>query len=1126
MTKLRLVSPTPGLQSLQGAYSRNILRLEETAEEMSADGSDLGEEIRRINSEQKEMSRSRENSIQSSHQGEIDVVKRGPSYRVGSGDSRSRTGSGSIVDVNGAARWGGYSPGGYFNSPVGSVRSGGSGSNMDMNRKASASGSSRLAQMVEPTQEGRPLDSPLAQSHSSLHSQENEEHTVERQPSQSSFAKRYDQIAGQIEDSLAEVPPSPPKHASGLLDKSVLDGSLDHFTSRPVTPPLRPRSADTFQEAQVAFKDFDGVHFSPGTEEFVELDADGNEVRRVSARRSSGAFSLGAASMLRTPHDARPISYAEPPPADGMVYYPAPVPRMLNLPKRLSQLPAASVQAKRRTQVLSQLPDEARHSAYWIPPIAVGSDSATQRSHRSQGSGSIRSGSGGQHSSDQQPRGMLNERMSIANLNNLPPQLRASIYFDHQSVGQEVEVKSESAVATLDSILAASATAPVSAFTDHPFAGDVRRSVFAPEQVAKRRSTAPLAQQARNAPASAEAEEKKMKRRSSSIGRLLRRNSSGNDLAEQLSRNGSRLSLMTDGGRKLQKRRSQMSIAAGDELDRQSYAVRTPGNEISEMDFAEGGLIGRVQNPEVEQEGETSMSRSRPVTAMSGSRQLEEGDAIEDDFKEAEAGEDVEEPDPVYAAPSTLLAELQIRKAAQKKRGKTAATSFPQGMHSTLLQLDAVEQINKEKRKKHKVALTWEGETYDADGAEQDEDVPLGMLFPSKHGQTPRNVGDGKDWDRPLGLMERREMEDNEPLASRRNRMLGLPPSHGREQIADQRATTMPNMSDTHLAGQPDAPPEGQEEDEAAVETLGHRLRRLRTKDALDTAISDVAPKPGSRPVSTFTDDVLSQFGGLDGAEGKGKGKAPEIRDSRESQPAEAGAQEEETLGQRRARLQREREEQPTTTTERPPIISSNSMGHLLAENPTGTRKSSKNYEPSQGTLLHASASAQARQKQQIRNTNVRSSSYGLDKPVVSSRPQNQQREHTVRSALPGMPHPGMALAPGVYNNGVGAQTTPAFGVNGQSGYFASPTAMPPAGRVVYPQTYQPTYQHNPLAYQALTGSPAHMGAFGFPNMGIPGYGYGTPQQMSYAQMGFGMEEPLDPKQRAAIDRWRASVMQ
>ena len=464
-------TPTRELSTRQGAFTSNILRLEQSAERMSEGGSDISEEIRRMN--EMERQRSRQNSIQSSNQGEYI-----PGRTVPLDDSTSRSGSQarSIVDVNGSARWGGYSPGGYVTSPVGSVRSGGSwaaAGHASMHRKPSTS--SRLAQMIEPVLEGRPLDSPLAPSSSSYMGAG----SVSRQASQashvseSSFSKRYDQIAEQIHERLESVPPTSPREEFGETFRR--DGHEDNDGQRPgtATPPPRPASSGTYREAQLAFKDFDGVHFSPETDEFVALDEEGNEVRRVSARNSSGNLTMSAASMLRTPQ-GRPISYAAPPPGEDMVYYPAPVPRMLNLPKRLSQLPAASVQAKRRTQVLSQLPPEARQSAPWLSQTDLHGSGKSQRS----GSGSYgRPGSALDlhQTNTKQSRGALDERMSIANLQNLPPQLRASVFFDHQSIAQNIDIQHESAVATLDNILAASVMAPVSAFTDHPFAGDVRK---------------------------------------------------------------------------------------------------------------------------------------------------------------------------------------------------------------------------------------------------------------------------------------------------------------------------------------------------------------------------------------------------------------------------------------------------------------------------------------------------------------------------------------------------------------------------------------------------------------------------------------------------------------------------
>jgi len=487
-------------------------------------------------------------------------------------------------------------------------------------------------------------------------------------------------------------------------------------------------------------------------------------------------------------------------------------------------------------------------------------------------------------------------------------------------------------------------------------------------------------------------------------------------------------------------------------------------------------------------------------------------------------------------------------------------------MHSTLLEMDAVEEINQRKRQHQRVALAWEDQGEPAEEHDEDDDVPLGMLFPAKNGATSRKTGDDRDWNRPLGLMAKRELEDNEPLASRKNRLQGLPPSFGRMQSSDKLVSTsiMPSMSQLHLAGQPDAPPEGEEANEGEAEhegeTLAQRLRRLKTKSVLDTAISDVAPKAGSRPVSTFADDLLSQFGGLDVKE------TPTTKSNPAEKPkaTDAGAEEEaeeETLGQRRQRLQREREasgeQQPAGAAARPNLNrSSTSLADLLAANPIVARKSSREQKLVEGTLLHASARDQAKAKADLINTNTRSTSLYLDKALVDSRrPPHAVREPTAMTTggLLGNPPNGFGAAggfagglynkPGLASHHQPLQTsasTPKFGMNGQNSYFASPTAMLPYGGAVYGMQYpQQQAMMNPaLAYQAMAAGGAGGAAYGFPPAGaygafgggghmmggMPYGGMGMPMGMGMG-MGF-TEEQLDPNQRAAIDQWRLSVAQ
>ena len=77
---------------------------------------------------------------------------------------------------------------------------------------------------------------------------------------------------------------------------------------------------------------------------------------------------------------------------------------------------------------------------------------------------------------------------------------------------------------------------------------------------------------------------------------------------------------------------------------------------------------------------------------------------ITDLIRPAEETEELMEPDneelPYGDQPTTLLAELQMRKKQQQSRTKTAAKAYPDGMQSTLLQLDAVAQIEAKARKK------------------------------------------------------------------------------------------------------------------------------------------------------------------------------------------------------------------------------------------------------------------------------------------------------------------------------------------------------------------------------------------------------------------------------------------
>ncbi|GAM87850.1 hypothetical protein ANO11243_058780 [Dothideomycetidae sp. 11243] len=638
----------------------------------------------------------------------------------------------------------------------------------------------------------------------------------------------------------------------------------------------RPGSSDTFRQANLLFQDFDGVHFSPANEEFIATDEHGNIVGRIPLEEASEA--LIQQEML-IPPDPHRLTIAQPPPLDNMVYYPAPVPRILNLPKRLSSgRPQSGFIGQRKSQSMLFAP-------------------------RSDTRNTLRLGA-----MDFEPQQEISSMASMNRISNVPPQLRASLFFDRPAERQSINIQSDSAVATLESILQASATAPVSVFTDHPIVGRAGADVYAKERPTKRNTMSkPLVADARN-------------------------------------------SVATFGN------------AAGDSARRRSASVLLEGHTETVDD---NGLPRRQEVTEAEH---THLNK-----------QLDNETYYDEYPEEAVEGDDEELEDPdmgsVYAQPTTLLAELQMRKAQQKSRNRTAATAFPNGMHATLLELDAVAQVESRKRKNHKVALAWEDPAVQAtQDDDADADVPLAVLYPNKNGLAHRKPGES-EWDRPLGLMERRQLEDNEPLSRRRNRLLGINPrSASRLNLSAEPSPTgsispRPFGSSSHLG-------EGQNDSDEDI-PLAERKRRLQQKAALDEALGDVSRDSKS----TFEADVLSVFG-VSGAE----------------KPTEEAGKEnaQETLGQRRERMQREKSGLtiPTTTSQtegpRPALRQSTSLANLLGSNPLDPNSERLNRRnitsPAPGSLLGRHETVAAQQKAQLRQHNSRKSSY-QDGPHTASMP-------------------------------------------------------------------------------------------------------------------------------------------
>ncbi|KAJ4360603.1 uncharacterized protein N0V89_001169 [Didymosphaeria variabile] len=1050
-----LQHPTPDLQSLQGAYIGNIERLEEHAERMSEKGSDLGEEIRKLQLEQK-LSDSRRSSLLSAS------VAEEPIRHV---DTRSRGAStssftNSIVDLNGAARWGGYSPGGYLASPTGSLHSSTS-QPTALQRQRSNSKASRLDQIMRVDEEEETMEkieehpgSPPLQRHDS-ESQYSASHREQSPPltrprSVSSFTRQYNEMAQELKQEL--------RNSVILADtyeqqQTEPGASYYEHPDLPDRPPTAA-STDTTHKLRTLWQDFDGTHCPDTVPEEEPLPSQGNGSRDSSMLKSAPS----------------PPPQGAPPPDNNMVYYPAPVPRMLNLPQRLSKVPNANVQARRRTQLLESMQSENRKSAPWLSEM--GASPTSPKTNR-----------------------------KSKNLANMPPQLRASAYFDAPAPAQEFEVKGESAQDTLNNILEASAHAPVSAFTDHPYAGHVGDEIYGQEK-RKHKRTGSKANEL----------DKLESRKSRSSLNLLdtRRNSSGDALNKLKKHNSSAdLNLLT-----VRATESRMSL--GDELENHDPDARGP-------------------DPEDE----------HAVHSVDGDHEH----AVDDE--DGEEGE--EEPEEqFFVAPTTLLAELQMRKAQQKTRNLTAATAFPNGMHATLLELDAVAEIEKKKRLKKKVNLAWEAQAPADEDADSDDDVPLGMLYPGREGLVNKRHGAPAkdDWDRPLGLMAQREIENAEPLNQRRTRLFG---NNRNTKLMDpaKRNTTFTELngpSQQHLAVPTSTTPQPESEEDEG-ETLAQRIRRMKDQQALDEAVVDVRKSTVS---NDFATELMSQFG-------FGEEEKPKTAAS----PANDG--EEETLGQRRARLQAEAlargDANPHGT--RPPLRASMSMADVLGAHPIDPNNSARKVSDEQllsslpqGSLLHQNAVKQERRRVSRMDMNQRSSTYNLEQPLlgegVGRASEDQPLGAKIQAykdrmagagvatpmtapALSGIPmmNPSMSsvnlLGAGGQRNSYFPQAPPQQPMMGMNGYGMMPQQM---------MGMQMNMMGVPMNGMQGMGYP-QVGPMGMPgmrqssminlpsmsmggmNMGVMQPGMGMPPNMGTIMM----EPPMDPRQRDAIDRWRSAVM-
>ncbi|KAF4508472.1 hypothetical protein G6O67_004845 [Ophiocordyceps sinensis] len=850
--------PGSDLMMPSGSPSGNIAQLEATAERLSMTSS-IDDAIRDLHGELK-----RSDSNNDEAAAAVEQLR------------QHLSASSSIVSTNTAARQGGYSPAAFVMSPThslsGRLRSGSKGTagrpDLDYDPILSRHASDRSARSAKMSLAEISESEPVSLTQAALDEAD---------------------VAPPIEEFMDERTLMLPPDDHDLSNAGAFCHMRGNHAHAEVPLPLRIRgqpvagdlgredddtrctsshSNNTFQQCRDAFVDFDGVHWEPEHAEDVLIPFEIEQHLPTSRE------------PLICP--TRPQQYLDPETGQEMKFYPARVPAMLNVPQKLSSKVKTVQRNERQSKVLSvmmdangqlpspeapwQIPEpesnkplampEATYQS-WLPdpvagqrdsfalfdPVAGQRDSSAPLAPTSPSKGQgARSSNGDEEpttTAGTEPEGLAytlrrpqrlsaldpEKRKSRASfLTKLPPQLRASAFFDLPSVTANVEIKDGSAMATLDSILDASATAPVSAFTDHAFVGKLGLEVYGKKKKHKsRKSTATLGT------LSAEPEPEPRPKKRSSLMWLRKHNSTNN----------------------IDEKKRPRSMASAPVL-----GAGAESGEAEDRKWADGS------------------------------------NSVHDEATEAESGSDKEseEDDEAYhGPPTTLLAELQLRKQEQQQRKKNMGSGFPNGIHATLLEMDTVAETQRKHRQTKRVNLAWEepGAHVDQNGSD-DEDVPLAILAAMHHGAKNR-----ADLERPMGLMERRALEDNEPLSRRRARLQGLdtlPAALQKRQsvMSFPALGAAENRSPRPAMGTVLSPASGPDEDAGDNETLGARRRRLAAPEG------DDAKLPQARPISSsFSTELLSQFGDLDKAEAKSAGDKADA-------PQEATG--EETLGQRRRR--------------------------------------------------------------------------------------------------------------------------------------------------------------------------------------------------------------------------------
>ncbi|KAK1772887.1 hypothetical protein QBC33DRAFT_584371 [Phialemonium atrogriseum] len=1159
--------PAPDLNTRSGAYLGNIAALEATAERLSMTSSiedairDAHDELKRSDSQRSSILRANRASRAASDAGSTSGL---PHLTVLSRQS-------SILSTNNAARLGGYSPAGYVMSPNHSLSN--ASSRLRSGSKASSSGApppateimdyltlspdigsgedlgfmsrhgpgkSSVRSVVSaklPLAEIAEMEPPMTLTQDALdeadRAAEAHEDTTDEDATIRASAFQYIDIdvglglgrALELDDIDAAadaqevMQPMLPSDYMGLPSPNRLQlhqpDSYVHYGNFEHERPTTAESGMTLEQAETAFGDFDGVHCDPEVLDFPE----------PLPRKPSPRQTPRAPQPPRAPAP-RPTSYFDAATGQQMLFYPARVPAMLNLPPKLSKNSVPTARKKVRSQILSAMPTESRESRVWLPdPLEslgdMGSPLMGEESSGHDPAGLVSPGdipspeivpkpdqllaghsrhpseTGTIVPSDSQKRDIQRQSRMMESENrkshmpvsgDLAPQLRASVYFDLPPEAPIIEVKDGSATATLDSILNASAIAPVSAFVDHTFAGKLGAEVYGREKKAKKKGKEPA-----------------------SMGHK---------------RGGSGVTML--GVAEPKKRASILSLMVGGRQNSETLDVDVDGRRTALGVAGEGG-IRRVSS-----DGSSATGHDQPLTSPGQPLPREENEKPEEEDGKEEQDEDDEDDDEdddqYQGPPTTLLAELQLRKQQQKLRTRPVHKVYPNGLHSTLLELDTVAEVERKQRKGKRVNLAWEDPTANPDPVEDenDDDVPLGMLYAAK-AAAAANGGNRSTVDisavmseihRPLGLMERRDMEENEPLSRRRDRLQGRDLGSSLNLNTLQKRMSMMTLTQGGLGARTQSrlmlPLQQQEslsvagddalgaeaDPEIEGETLAERRRRLNAETL-----------PRARPVSgAFSAELLGQFDDLDedeaGADPKGKGRE-RIPTKSPDQDKEA---DEETLGQRRRRLQAEREAREREmgpggnpiARSRTPLSRPMSMANILGAHPLDgggaqqQRVVQQDPREQQRQRVEAEAArAQRERDAQMAAMRAQMPQY-LTGPAVGAA-NGGYMSGRFNDGLGGGVGSGQSL---VYGPGAAQQRMAMY--SGAAGYGVGPAGsanMAPASAYGVPMG-------NPAAYGG--GVPMGAGAYG---MNGPYNGVG-PLQM-----------PPTQGQLDMVERWRQSVM-